>query len=163
MKMIFKSLGLLSLMMLLALASCKKEDPVIEKTTKEYLTAHNWKMTAQVIDPGINLGGTTITDMFVYLPDCTKDDVTKFESNGSITDDEGATKCDPTDPQTTTDGNWVLSSDNKTVTISYPNEDPTSIEIITINDNTLKGKFTTVDDFGAGVLTYVITVTFSKP
>ena len=160
--MIVKSLGLISLMMLLVMASCKKDDPAPVKTTKDYLTAHNWKMTAQVIDPGVNINGTIITDIFVFVPDCTKDDLTKFESNGSITDDEGATKCDPTDPQTTTDGKWVLSSDKKTMTITYPNEDPTSIEILTINDTTFKGKFTTVEDFGSGLITYVITVTFKK-
>lgn len=160
--MIVKSLGLISLLMLLAVASCKKEDPVPEKTTKDHITAHNWKLTAQVMDPGINFNGTIITDVFVLASDCTKDDLTKFESNGSITDDEGATKCNATDPQTTTDGKWVLSSDNKTITISYPGETPTSIEILTINESTFKGKFTTVDDFGSGLITYVVTVTFSK-
>lgn len=160
--MIVKSFGLISLLMLLAFSSCNKEEPTPVVTTQDYLTAHNWRMTAQVVDPGIDVNGTTVTDIYVLFLDCTKDDLMKFETNGTITDDEGPSKCDPSDPQTTTDGKWVLSSDNKTITTSYPNEDPTSVEIITINETTLKGKFTTVEDFGSGLITYVVTVTFTK-
>ncbi len=51
------------------------------------------------------------------VDDCSKDDCTNFNSDKTLAFDEGATKCDPSDPQTST-GTWSLSSDGKTLTIT---------------------------------------------
>ena len=164
MKKIIKKIGWVSLILLLAVSACKKDEETPaepQKSTKDYLTAGYWKTTAMTIDPGINIGGTVITDFFAQMLPCTKDDLTRFETNGKITDDEGATKCDPNDPQTTTDGNWVLAADNKSVTISYPGEDPITVVFSTINATTLSGTYTVIEDFGSGPLTYAFTVTMA--
>lgn len=55
------------------------------------------------------------------VDDCTKDDCTKLNSDKTVSFDEGATKCDPSDPQTST-GTWSLSADGKTLTITVDNE-----------------------------------------
>ncbi len=76
--------------------------------------------------------------------------------------DEGPTKCDPNDPQTYNDGTWVLSADNKSLTIDYPDEDPISLTIGTLNATTFSGTYTIVEDFvGTGPLTYALTITMT--
>jgi hypothetical protein len=164
MKNYFKIFGILALGLVLTLSSCKDDDDdkAPSKTTKDYLTAGFWKTTAQVIDPGINFGGTVITDFFAQTPDCAKDDLVRFNTDGTITDDEGPTKCDPNDPQTMNNGTWVLSADNASLSISYPDEDPFTFQILELNDNTFKGKYTFLEDFGAGLLTYSVTVTMIR-
>jgi len=162
MKTPIKFLGIISLVTLFLFASCSKEDEddtPPAKTTTELLTAGFWKTTAMTIDPGVNINGTIITDFYAQLFDCTKDDLKRFDSDGKITDDEGATKCDPNDPQTTNDGTWVLSADKKSISIKYPGEDAFSFEISTLDENTLSGVFTIVEDFGSGPLNYAITQT----
>ena len=86
--------------------SCKKDD---EKTSKDYLTAHDWKLVS------IKIGGIAST-----LDDCDKDDFATFHKDGEYHLDEGATKCDPSDPQETT-GTWSISSSTtpETLTLSY--------------------------------------------
>ena len=161
MKTFIKYLGLISLATLLIFGACSKKDDdnPPEKTKTELLTAGFWKVTAMTVDPGINFGGTIITDFYAQMLDCQKDDLTKFETNGKITDDEGATKCDPNDPQTTNNGSWVLSADGKSITISYPGDDPITFDISTLDETTLKGVFTIIEDFGSGPLTYAFTQT----
>ena len=166
MKKSIKYLSLLLILFSLIAISCSKDDddPANQsaKTTKEYLTAGNWKTTAMTISPGISFGGVTITDFFAQFPACTKDDLVLFNSNGTITDDEGPTKCDPNDPQTTTEGSWSLNSDNTILTITYPGEPAMSLTISTINDTTLTGTYTLVEDLGNGLLTYTISVTMVR-
>lgn len=161
-----KTLTLLGLISLVAIfvSSCSKDDdnPADNpKTATEYLTAGNWKMTALTVNPGINFGGGTITNFYAQMPACTTDDLTKFNSDGTITDDEGATKCDPGDPQSTTEGTWVLSEDNSTLTMDYPEEDPTVLTIVELNGSSLKGTYTIIEDFGAGPEAYTFAVTLS--
>lgn len=161
--MITKQLKLVAMLFLAALVmvSCSKDDENDEtsKTKKEYLTAGNWKVTVMTISPGVNIFGTVITDMYAQMPACTKDDLIKFNNDGSIRDDEGATKCDPNDPQTTTDGTWVFSSDQNSITIDYPDDDPITMQISTLNATTFSGSYEVVEDWGSGELTYTYTIT----
>ncbi len=148
-------------------SACSKEDDddnngSTSKTNSEYLTSGYWKISAMTIDPGVNFGGTVITDFYAQIPACTKDDLIKFNADGTITDDEGTTKCNPNDPQTTNDGTWVMSQDNQSFTVNYPDEDPITFSIIDLNDNTFKGSYTAVEDFGSGPLTYTYTVTMTR-
>lgn len=166
MKLYSLRLGILLLGLTVVFSACKKneddDNDTPSKTNKEYLTAGFWKTTGMTIDPGVNVFGTVITDIFEQWEDCEKDDLIKFNSDGSITDDEGATKCDTNDPQTQNDGTWVMSSDNKSVTIDYPDEDPITVDITSINDQTFKGSYTAVEDFGSGPITYTYTVTMKR-
>jgi len=165
MKKHLQFIGIFTLVISLAFASCDKKDDDNDnpsKSTSEYLTAGNWKITAMTIDPGIDIGGLVITDFFTMTPACSKDDLTRFNSNGTITDDEGPTKCDQNDPQTTTEGTWVLSADNKTLTITDPEEAPIDLTIVSINDSSFTGTYTLEEDFGTGLMTYTITVSMTR-
>lgn len=164
MKKAFQLLPILALVFSLSFVSCSSDDDGDDnpsKTTSEYLTSGSWKVSAMTIDPGLNFGGVVITDFFAQIPACTQDDLTNFQSDGTVVFDEGATKCNPNDPQTTS-GTWTLASDNKTMTVKEPGEEDLVITISSINDTGMTGTFTMEEDFGAGMATYTITVSFVK-
>lgn len=86
--------------------SCKKDE---EKTSKDYLVAHSWKLIS------VKISGVSTT-----LDECDKDDIATFHKDKTLHFDEGATKCDPTDPQETT-GKWSISASTtpETLTLTY--------------------------------------------
>ena len=161
MKNYFKLFSMLALASIFALSSCKKDDDSVSKTPAEYLTAGNWKITGMTINPGIDVGGIVITDIYTFVEDCTKDDLIKFNADGTMVEDEGATLCDPDDPQTTTDGTWTLTNDDKTLTVLYPNTPPAPATIVSINDTKLVVTSGIEMDFGLGTNVYTATITMT--
>lgn len=78
---------------LLSLAACdKKNDTPKPKTNTELLTKASW------IFNQANVGGTNVS---AFLQTCQKDNILTFVSNGTGTVDEGGTKCNGGDPQST--------------------------------------------------------------
>lgn len=127
---------------ILAFSSCSKSDDSSSgsgstKTRTEYLTTGTWKQTGITINPGITVGGTTITDLYGMIPACSKDDTRKFNVGGTGVDDEGATKCDPADPQTTALTWSLIAGESKLVITSNGETDTTNI--ISIDGSTFKG------------------------
>jgi hypothetical protein len=57
-------------------------------------------------------GVTENTEMLDLLPGCQQDNLFIFNVDNTITTDEGATKCDPGDPQSRNAGRWMLLSGN---------------------------------------------------
>ncbi|MFT5253867.1 MAG: PKD repeat protein [Flavobacteriales bacterium] len=77
-------------------------------TKSEIITAGPWKITAfKMFD------GTTTTDVYFLMDDCGKDDIFSFKTNGTYSNEEGATKCNQNDPTVIDTGTWSLSSDEK--------------------------------------------------
>jgi hypothetical protein len=70
-----------------------------------------WKLVKQEY----RLSATDPWDTEVIEP-CSADDCLSFSEDGNFSSDEGATKCDPSDPETT-DGTYVFSEDGKTLTL----------------------------------------------
>jgi Tol biopolymer transport system component len=101
--------------------SCKKNDAPVNSIVGK------WKTTGYTYD-GKDLYGT--------LRACETDNIITFTSDQKVIVDEGPTKCDPSDPQTTS-GTYLLSNDNKTVTISQDGSSSTVFNIITLNSTTL--------------------------
>ena len=145
--------------MILAGTSCKKDDNT--KTKTDMLTAGNWKLTAINISPSLEIGGLQYSDIFGFLPDCSKDDLTKFNSNGSVNFDEGPIKCDAGSPQTTY-GTWSFNADETKLTVIDSDGLPSENTISELTDATLKFTFTSVEDLGNGEKTYTVTYTFTK-
>ncbi len=146
------------------LTSCKKDEDEpapepapIPLTNTQKLTGKNFKLTAMTVNPGINLGTVVITDIYAQIPSCAQDDLMNFNSNGTYTDDEAASKCDPADPQTTT-GTWVWNTNETVLTITETGSSPTSLTVITNDGTTLKGTMSEVDNG----TTYVYTITYTK-
>ena len=91
----------------LLFTSCKKDD----KSPTEILANGSWKLSKDESKLSTSSTWTNLT-----IESCTADDFTVYSTSGSYTTDEGATKCDPLDDQTTT-GAWTVSSDGKTMTV----------------------------------------------
>ena len=72
-------------------AACSK-DPVHVKTNTELVSQSTWKFD------NAKVGGT---DVSAFVQACQKDNIITFVSTGSGTLDEGASKCNSGDPQTT--------------------------------------------------------------
>lgn len=166
MKKIIQSIGIFAIALTMVFTSCPKEDNndisqdiATPKTTTQYLTAGAWKITALT---GIIVDGGIEIDLFAENDNCSKDDLITWNTDGTITNDQGADNCEPSDPQTTTGGSWTLSTDNKILTFHYPDEAAITLTIIEINDTTFKGTFTQEVELEEGTETYNVTITMTK-
>jgi len=143
----------LILLLLVALVftfnSCKKDkdEVVTPKTKTQLLCGKNWKITAATVDPAIdwNGSGAVSANLYNQLQTCEKDGINVYNSNGTYTSDEGASKCDVSDPQTVT-GTWVFNT-NETI-----------ITLITLNETTLVLSYSEV----INSVNYTVTATFTK-
>lgn len=90
------------------LAACTNKDPVHVKTNTELITQSTWKFD------NAKVGGT---DVSAFVQACQKDNIITFVSTGSGTLDEGATKCNAGDPQTTP-FTWNFASNETVLHIS---------------------------------------------
>ena len=98
--------------------SCQKDndgDLDDNKTKTELITASTWRFDQAQIDADKN--GTPDGPVPAgFLEACVTDNTLTLKSDGTGTLDEGATRCDPADPQSTSiswefkDGETVLSS-----------------------------------------------------
>lgn len=97
----------------LALGSCKKsnDNSPASPSKTDLLTAKNWRITMATV----TLAGSPLPGA---IEKCSLDDFLKFSADKSLVHDEGATKCDPTDPQTDK-GTWSMPSDAK-LTVALP-------------------------------------------
>ncbi len=113
-KTTFALLTVLSIGVAILGTSCKKDD---EKTTKDYLAAHDWKVTER------EQANVSI------IQDCEKDDIYTFHKDGEFHFDQGATKCFETDLQQLP-GTWSLSTSTtpETLTITFDSGLRTAIE-----------------------------------
>lgn len=70
-----------------------------------------WKLTAHTVTPAVdlNMDGVMVTDILNAEGACAKDNITTFKAGGTWTEDDGAAKCDPTDPQTVS-GTWTQNA-----------------------------------------------------
>jgi hypothetical protein len=103
---------------LLGLSSCKKADP----PTNTELISKAWKYASfKATASGI------VVDVMQQLQACKKDDIIRFKSDKSLTQEEGATKCLPTDPQVISTGTWAFSADEKSLT--YGGRTATIVEL----------------------------------
>ncbi|KAB2917679.1 MAG: hypothetical protein F9K23_04665 [Bacteroidetes bacterium] len=115
----------------LTATSCKKDadenptpSPAPAPTKTQLLTAKSWRMTSMKV-------GTM--DYIGFLPACQKDDFMTFKTNFTVIDDEGATKCDPSDPQVETSA-WSFIN-NETAIVS---ESTDTLKILKLTADTLR-------------------------
>jgi hypothetical protein len=121
-----QTLALFALFVALTTSSCKKDN-----LTSDYLTgASCWSLIKQ--ESRASAGDPWNNDA---LAACDFDNCYIYFDNSDYTEDEGAAKCDPSDPQKFT-STWSLSSDGKTIT--YGDNSLTFMETIErINADTL--------------------------
>jgi hypothetical protein len=79
----------------------------------------NWKLTGSKIKPGVkDSTGALFTDVYARMSPCNRDGFTTFSANGTFIDNEGPTKCDAADPQTTK-GTWTLNANRTLLTLLW--------------------------------------------
>lgn len=106
------------------LFSCKKDEETTTPapTNKDKLVGKNWTLSAYSIEPAIDIdgNGTQENNLMPFLQACNLDDFYDLNSDNTYTAEEGASKCDPNDPQVFETGTWAFSSDG-TLVIFSPN------------------------------------------
>lgn len=110
-----------TLLLLVASASffsCEKESdqPPAEATKTDQITASAWVHESSGIDMDKN-GTIDVASALAGIPACRLDNVLTFKKDGTATADEGATKCDQADPQTT-NFNWSFADNESNLVIS---------------------------------------------
>jgi len=133
MKQTFKSLLFVLLAVIVGTTACKKDED--SASGEAALTAAScWKLSKA---EGQAPGTTTWIDVTSATFDaCFLDNCYKFNSDKTIDINEGATKCDPTDPQEYDGGTWSLSADGKTLTLDE-NGDITVGTVVELSSNKL--------------------------
>jgi hypothetical protein len=112
------------------LFSCDKDDDN-PKTNKEKLLGKWGFQSITASKPIIwGIGGEPTTDGFSHLANCVKDDYIVFKAGNVLEENEGATKCDPEAPQTSTT-EWSL--DGTDIEISGE-----TYKFISVDGSTLK-------------------------
>lgn len=141
-------------MVLLSLfvGGCKKEETTVPKSKTELLCAHYWKVVSLTVNPPLDIDGTPVSDLLSIMDDCNKDDLVKYNTDKTLIYDEGATKCDPASPQTSS-GTWSFNSDETILT-----EDDEDLSLIELNESTLKLKIVQT----IAEVDYTYTITYQK-
>jgi hypothetical protein len=106
-------------------------------STSQLLTSHKWKWfrVGNTVDD-INITWDVVTES------CEKDNWIDF-SNGIVVQDEGATKCNPNDPQTVWSAiAWHLNSDNTEIILTGG----AYLKILNLTANSL----TVIEEDGSG-------------
>ncbi|MBS1565544.1 MAG: hypothetical protein JST39_14235 [Bacteroidetes bacterium] len=98
-------------LLILSLFSCKKSSDS-SQSRAELATQSSWKLLSVGIDG--NKDGTPETDATSLVQSCQLDNVYTFKMGGTGTADEGATKCNSTDAQTTS-FYWTLKNNDNVI------------------------------------------------
>lgn len=142
----FNFLFCLTVFSLFILASCKKDKD--EDPSTPLSIVGKWKQSSGTYNPAYF--GTT--DYFADYEACEKDDIIEFKSDNTFEINEGATKCDPSDPQVLFTDNYSYNAATKTLTI-----DGQSI-VIELTATTL----TVNDEFEDNGVTYTDHSTYTR-
>lgn len=135
MKYIFtKSSTLCILFSFSFMISCHDKDekvtPDVDETS--YFTDKKWITVNIESSPEFDFDDDGKLDKdvtkFIFEP-CSLDDIMIFKSDKKLAFDEGATKCDPTDPQQVTDGTWSYDKTTKVLTHAYDSGEKISFKV----------------------------------
>lgn len=98
------------------LISCDKDDDAPAVTRTQMISSSSWKYDTAGID--VSKDGSIDTEIpSIYFPDCVKDNSITFRADGTGTIDEGSSKCDPDDEQTS---NFTWTFKNSETIINFP-------------------------------------------
>jgi hypothetical protein len=123
----------LCVLVMLSLSCKKSSSSAAAKSKTEYLSQGTWKILSVGVD--LNKDGIVDADATGYVQSCHLDDTYAFRANGTGTIDEGATKCNASDPQSS-DFTWVFKN-NETILSGNFGLVAGDATIITLNDTKL--------------------------
>lgn len=156
---------ILGLVLMIGFSSCSKDDGADDSSTPatktDILTAHLWKLKSAKVSPGVTdpILGITIDDFTAFMEACDRDDTFEFNADGTVIADEGATKCDSSDPQSES-GNWSFQNDETSILIIV-GTDSQALNIDELETGNFVGSQTIDDLLGDGV-SRTITFTYEK-
>jgi Domain of unknown function (DUF5004) len=130
---------ILAIALTTVLSSCEKDNTL---TKEEMISGKDWVVSEMTIDPPINFGSGEVSNLMTLMDDCEKDNIYRFEKDGTFKMDEGILNCHPEDPQISF-GNWHLSEDEKTlVATSEENGEilENEYELIEVTSSKIVGK-----------------------
>ncbi|MBV4357074.1 lipocalin-like domain-containing protein [Pinibacter aurantiacus] len=137
------------------IAGCHKDDNNNGGSTKtQLLTSGSWKLTSEYFDVALDVNGDgrAENEVINVLPSCFTDNLISFKGDGTVTRDEGASKCDPSDPQLIETTNWKFSDNETKIMIGDPGYEDVG-QLVELSATVLKIK---LGDPGSG-----ITLTFA--
>lgn len=166
-----KKVLLSALLAVFVFSACKKKEDTPttvtpkDSTVSKYnaLTTDRWKIT----EVRMSRNDTLIVDYYSEMKECEKDNFITFNKTGSISSDEGATKCDPSVDQVTTDGSWSLNTDTTQFTIKdskvLPISGTATAKVLLISNTDFKiSKDTSLVFPGVGTISGTIFASFKK-
>ncbi|WP_290708436.1 lipocalin family protein [Flavihumibacter sp. CACIAM 22H1] len=119
--------------MIMTLFSCKKSNDE-PKSKPVLLSSGLWKISSI----GVDLDKNNTVDLPYPLENCEKDNTLEFKSDGTGISYEGATKCDPEDPDTE-NFTWALKNNETILSIAIPGSFFSGeTTLITLNSTTLE-------------------------
>jgi len=121
------------------------------------LTGKSWKLTAVTVSPAMTILGVSITDWYAQLDACEQDNITYFKTGGTYTIEEGATKCDSSDPQVYDTGTWTFNSDETILVLTSTGGTPESCNITSISSSSIK--ITYQETYSSVKYTFTVTYT----
>jgi hypothetical protein len=132
------TLPLAALILTILWASCTKShstetpDPISSgsNSTVTLITQTTWRYDTSGID--LNKDGIVDVGNDTLITPCEKDDIYTFKSDSTGIVDEGATKCDPADPQTLP-FSWELTNNQTVLTSNFNPLIAGGINIFSIN------------------------------
>lgn len=156
MKRIFSVLTVLAVILFTAGCNKSTDSP---SGAKAILTSGKWQITGGTVSlsyPGIPTITQDVKDIF---QSCILDNYTIFKTDGTGTTDEGATKCDPSDPQVKdADGHWALQDNDTKLVLNDPASGITvTCNILQLNDAGMKLQATITNQGATSNTTYIFT------
>ena len=121
-----------ALLLLLPVLMFRCSDDDDDQKSPSELILGTWSLTADVINPPIDLGTGPISDFYQFYEACEKDDVFIVKAGNVGEFNEGPTKCDPADDQVIP-FTWALQSNNTVLVV-----DGFSFTIVQLDNTTLK-------------------------
>lgn len=124
----------------------------------QLLTAKNWSVITLTVEPAIDFdqNGTQETNLIPFIQACTLDDFERYATNGTYTFEEGASKCDPNDPQVYESGTWLWNSDETRLVRNNAGQ-TSDVLVSALTNSSMTQVLTTVQQ---GV-TYTFTATYN--
>lgn len=103
--------------LLMGLAFACKSETEEPASRTDLLTGKDWRLTGATISPAI----FGLSNVYSFIEDCESDDLYRFAADKTLNVDEGATKCNPSDPQTQNNGTWAFNADETQLSFTFNN------------------------------------------
>lgn len=115
----------------IVMQGCKKSSTSTQKTKTELISQSAWKFDNATVNGA---------DVSAFLQTCQTDNILYFSANGTGTVDEGPTKCNSGDPQTTTfTWNFLTNETILHVSASFFSGGSGDVTLITLSETQLIG------------------------